>query len=61
MENEAYFVFIYTDGKDKIYQMKYLSHLYYSRLKKKNGLVDEFLLKLQVWNHKAFLHVCILS
>ena len=51
MENEAYFVFIYTDGKDKIYRIKYLSHLYYDRLKKKNSLVDEFLLKLQVWNH----------
>ena len=51
MENEAYFVFIYTDGKDKIYRIKYLSHLYYDRLKKKNSLVDEFLLKRQVWNH----------
>ena len=61
MENEAYFVFIYTDGKDKIYRIKYLLHLYYGRLKKKNGLVDEFLLNLQVWNHKMFLHIRILS
>ena len=34
MKNEAYFVFIYTDGKDKIYQIKYLSYLW-SRLGKK--------------------------
>ena len=33
MKNEVYFVFIYTDGKGKIYQIKYLLYLW-SRLEK---------------------------